>query len=59
MIRDNVQYVPAGLEAWPGRTGQIFVKLERNEVTSIHKGMGYKVVRLPDRTLMNHRNNTV
>lgn len=51
MIRDRVQYVPAGLESWPGRTGQIFVKLERNEKTYIKKGMGYKLIRLPDRTL--------
>lgn len=51
MIRDKVQYVPAGLEAWPGRTGQIFVRLERNEKTSIKKGAGYKEIRLRDRTL--------
>lgn len=51
MIRDHVKYVPAGLESWPGRIGQIFVKLGKNEHMSIHKGMGYKIIRLRDRTL--------
>lgn len=51
MLRDRVKYVPAGLETWPGRMGQMFVKLERNEKISFRKGQGYKIFRLRDRTL--------
>ena len=51
MIRNHVHYVPAGLESLAARTGQIFVKMESNENTSIHKGSGYKCIRLHDRTL--------
>lgn len=46
-----MQYVPAGLESWPTRTGQLFVKLEKNDKNSIRKGAGYKEFRLRDRTL--------
>ena len=58
MIRDRVRYVPAGLEAWTSVTGQVFVKLEKNETKSIHRGPGYKEVRLHDRTLRIIQNST-
>lgn len=50
-ISDKVVYVPAGLEAWPTRMGQIFVKLGKNPKKSIHKGPGYKIIKTFDRTL--------
>lgn len=51
IIRDQVKYVPAGLEGWNSRMGQVFVKFEKNKDTSIYRGVGYRVVRLVDRTI--------
>lgn len=58
MIRDRVQYVPAGLEAWTSVTGQAYVKLEKNKEKSIMRGPGYKEVRLHDRTIYIIQNST-